>query len=246
MSTAVGTTSPQTYARAGGLLYVFITVGALFAEAFVRGRLVVRGDAAATAANILGSETLFRVGLASEVLVLVADVTVALILYALLEPVNRHLALLAAFLRLTYASVNGAFRLLHLGGAVVLSGDEFLKSFAPEQLHTLSLLSMRLQGLGYGISLIFFGFHCAVLGYLVYRSGYLPRVIGILLMIAGAAYLVNSFGFIVAPAFARTLYPWILLPAAPAEWGLALWLLIKGVDLRRWRAAVSPGSGAQA
>ena len=244
MSAAAATSSPQAYARAGGFLYVLITIGALFAEAFVRGRLVVRGDASATAASILGSETLFRVGLATEVLVLVADVMVALILYALLEPVNRHLALLAAFLRLTYASANGAFRLLHLGGVVVLSGDEFLKSFGLEQLHTLSYLSMRLQGLGYGISLVFFAFHCAVLGYLVYRSGYLPRVLGVLLTIAGAAYLVNSVGFVVAPEFARTLYPWILLPAAPAEWGLALWLLVKGVDLRRWQAAVGAGSGA--
>ena len=237
MTGPVASASPQAYARAGGVLYVLITAGALFAEAFVRGRLVVRGDAAATATHILGSETLFRVGLAAEMLVLVADVAIALVLYVLLEPVSRNLSLLAAFLRLTYASVNGAFRLLHLGAAVVLGGEASLKSFDPEQLNSLAYLAIRLQGLGYGMSLIFFGFHCALLGYLIRRSGYLPRLLGTLLVVAGAAYLINSFGYVVAPTFARMLYPWILLPAAPAEWGLGLWLLLKGVDLPKWHAA---------
>ena len=114
--------SPQTYARIGGILYLFIIVAALFGEVFVRGRLIVRGDAAATANNILGSETLFRVGLAGEMLTCVCDVALAMILYVLLKPVSRNLALLAAFLRVTFVGVYGVAKLFEIAALVVLGG----------------------------------------------------------------------------------------------------------------------------
>src|SRR4051812_14794161 len=95
---------PRTYARLGGIIYLFIILAALFGEAFVRGRLVVPGDATATAHNIVGSETLFRVGLTAEMLTCVCDVALAMILYVLLNPVNRNMALLAAFFRLTFVA----------------------------------------------------------------------------------------------------------------------------------------------
>jgi hypothetical protein len=241
MTTCSRETSPQTYARIGGVLYLVIAIGGGFAEGIVRGRVIVRGDAAITASNILHSETLFRASLAGEMLMLVCDVAVAMILYVLLKPVHRNLALLAAFLRLTHAGVYGVVGLFHLAAVILLGGDDFLRAFDVQQLHALAYLSLRLHGYGYGIGLIFFGFSLVLLGYLIYRSGYLPRIIGVLLVIAGLGYLINSFAQILAPTLAANLFPWVLLPALPAELGLCLWLIVKGVDVPNWEARALSG-----
>ena len=110
-------------------------------------------------------------------------------------------------------------------------GAGYLNAFDPQQLLSLAYLSLQLHGYGYGLSLIFFGCTCVVLGYLIYRSGYLPRIIAILPVIGGVGYLINSFAQIVASALAATLFPWSLLPGFVAELGLALWLSVKGVDV---------------
>ena len=226
--------APQAYARTGGALYLAIIVTALFAEAFVRGRLIVSGDAAATAANILGSPTLFRLGLASDMLNCVLDVVVAMILYALLRPVDRNLALLAAFLRIVADAILGVTGLFQLAAIVILGGGDPLRAVDLPQRQSFAYLSLDLHGKGYGISLIFFGLGCGILGYLVYRSGYLPRVIGVLLVIAGAGYWFNSFAGIVSPPLASRTFPWTLLPGLLSELALSLWLLLKGVEPAAW------------
>lgn len=234
--------SPQPYARIGGILYLFIIVAALFGEVFVRGKLIVEGDAAATANNLLASETLFRVGLAGELLTCVCDVTLAMILYVLLKPVNRNLALLAAFHRLTFIAVYAASKLFLVAAVVVQGSADFLKAFEPQQLQALAYLSVRLHGLGYGLSLLFFGVCCVLFGYLIQKSGYLPGFIGILLVIGGVGYVLFSLAQTLAPDFAgRVLFPWIMLPAFPAELGLALWLLVKGVNVPKWKERVQAG-----
>lgn len=228
--------SPQTYARCAGVLYLFIIATAMFAEAFVRGKLIVSGDAAATAGNIQAHETLFRFGLAADVSNVSADIGVALILYALLRPVDRNLALLAALLRVAFDVVYAvallfqyeALRILEAGG---------LDGFDAHQTQGLVLLAMKLHGAGYLVGLVFFGLGLLVLGYLIWKSGYLPRAIGALLLIAGSGYLVNSFARFLAPPVADALFPWSLLPGFVAELALCLWLLIKGVDLRKWEAS---------
>jgi hypothetical protein len=228
-------TSPQIYARVGGILYLFIIVVALFAEVFVRDRLIVSGDAAATAGNILGSETLFRVGLAGEMLTCVCDVALAMILYVLLKPVSRNLALLAAFFRLTFVSIYGVAKLFEIAALAVLGRADYLKAFEPQQLNALAYLSLRLHSYGYGVSLLFFGFCCVPFGYLIYKSGYLPSILGVLLVIGGMGYVIFSLAQMLAPGFAgRFLFPWIMLPAFLAELGLCLWLLVKGVNLPKW------------
>jgi hypothetical protein len=228
--------SPQTYARIGGILYLFIIVAALFGEVFGRDKLIVAGDAAATAANILGSEVVFRVGLAGEMLTCVFDVALAMILYVLLKPVSRNLALLAALYRVTFVGVYAVAKLFLVAVVLLLGGASTLKAFDPQQLQSLAYLSLKLHAYGYGLSLIFFGCTCVLLGYLIYRSGYLPRIIGILLVIGGVGYLINSFAQILASALAATLFPWILLPAFAAELGLSLWLIVKGVNVPKWEA----------
>ena len=226
--------APQTYARLGGILYVFIIVVGIFGELVVRGGLIVEGDAAATANNILGSETLFRAGLAGDILGYVASIAVAMILYVLLEPVSRNLALLSAFLTITANAIFGLNGLFHLGAVVVLGDADALRGFDPQQLQALAYLSLRLHGFGFAIGLIFFGCFLVLLGYLVYSSGYLPRSIGVLLVVGGLGYLTNSFAQVLAPALAASLLPWVLLPPFLAESGLALWLTVKGVNVPMW------------
>lgn len=240
------TFSPQGYARAGGMLYLIIIVTALFAEAMVRGRLIVSGNAAATASNIIGSPTLFRLGLAADLLNCVLDVVVAMILYALLRPVNRNLALLAALLRVAADATLAFAGLFQLAAIALLGGAEYLRVFEPRQLQSLAYLAMNLHGEGYGISLLFFGLGCGILGYLIHRSTYLPRFIGVVLIVASAGYLFNSFAGIIAPPLAARAFPWTLLPGFLAELALCLWLLVKGVDTTRWAARLRSSSAASA
>lgn len=228
-------TSPQTYARVGGLLYLYIIVAALFAEAYVRGKLIVSTDAAATANNILAHETLFRIGFAGDLLNVTVDVAVALILYVLLKPVNRNLALLAALFRLATDVIIGIALLMEFVGLRILSDGSFLKGFDQQQVQALAMLMFKLHGSGYVISLVFFGVGLLVLGYLIFRSGYFPKLLGVLLAIAGSGYLINSFARLVAPPVADALFPWTLLPGFIAELGLCLWLLVKGVNVTKWK-----------
>lgn len=210
MTTHAIETSPQAYARAGGLLYLYIILAALFAEAYVRGRLIVSTDAAATATNILAHETLFRIGFAGDLLNVTLDVAVAVISYFAL--------------------------LMEFAGLRILGDSGFLKGFDQQQVQALALLLFKPHANGYVICLAFFGFGLIILGYLIFRSGYFPRFLGVLLLIAGSGYLFNSFARFLAPPLADALFPWTLLPGFIAEWALCLWLLFKGVDLAEWQA----------
>ncbi|HEX4961250.1 MAG TPA: DUF4386 domain-containing protein [Thermoanaerobaculia bacterium] len=227
--------SPQTYARIGGTIYLFIIVAALFGEAYVRGNLIVSGNAAATANNLVRSETLFRVGLAGEMLTCVGDASLALILYVLLRPVSRNLALLGAFFRLVFVSIYGVAKLFEIAALVALGPSDYLKVFEPRQLQALSYMLLRVHSLGYGVSLLFFGFCCVVFGHLIHRSGYLPSFLGILLAVAGWGYVAFSLAQMLFPEFAGTwLFPWLMLPGFFGELGLSLWLVAKGVDVPKW------------
>jgi len=227
--------SPQVYARICGALYLYIFVAGSFAELFVRSKLVVSRDAAATAANIMSSESLFRLGFSGELLHLACDVAVAMLLYALLRPVDRNLALLAAFMRRACDLILATASLSHFAALHLLGGADYLKTFQPDQLQSLALLAMKLHGDGYAISLVFFAFACFSLGYLIFRSEYLPRTIGALLIVAGACYLINSFAYFLFPATAAALFnAGILLPCFVAELSLTLWLLVKGVNVAKW------------
>lgn len=228
--------SPQFYARLGGGLYLFIIVAALFGEVFVRGPLIVPGDAAATAGNIVGAETLFRVGLAGEMLTCCCDVALAMIFFVLLRPVNRDLALLGAFFRLTFVAIYGVAKLFEIAALVLLRDAKALSALAPAELHALAYASLRVHSYGYGASLLFFGFCCVCFGYLIAKSGYLPGILGTLLVIAGFSYAFFSTAQMAAPALAaRWLFPWLMLPGFVSELALALWLLIRGVDVAKMR-----------
>jgi lipid-A-disaccharide synthase-like uncharacterized protein len=232
-------TSPQVYARIGGALYLIIIVVGLFAEMFVRDKFIVSGDATTTANNIIASQLLWRFSVAGGILMLVCAVPLALILYVLLRPVSRDIALLAAFFNLVSIAIEAVIKLTLFEALFLLGNAEYLKSFESHQLHTLAYLSLKLHSYGYNISLVFFGFNCLFWGYLIFKSGYFPRFIGILLILCSFCYITNSFACFLAPKFANILFPAILVPAFIAELSLCLWLLIKGVNMPIWEKQVN-------
>jgi hypothetical protein len=236
MTERIAEASPRLKARVAGVLYLLIFVAAPFAEFFVRGRLVISGDPAATATNILAHELLFRLGFVAELITLVCDTTVALIFYDLLKPVSRSLSLLAAFFRLMLVAIMAVDSLNYFSPLVLLGGAHFLTAFKADQLQGLVLVSQSLFTHGYNISLVFFGFHCLLIGYLIYRSTFLPRIIGVLLAIGGPCYVTNSLASFLSPGFAA---PYLLIPPGLGELSLTLWLLVVGVNVQRWKEQAS-------
>src|SRR6478609_8338800 len=235
-------TSPQVYARIGGLLYLIIIVIGFCTEFFVRDKLVVSGDVTATANNIMASESLWRISIAGDLIVLVCAVSLTLILYVLLRPVNKNLALLAVFFNIVELPIEAASKLC-LFAALFLSGNaDYLKAFQPHQLHALVKISLKLHDYGFAIDLVFFGFACLVYGYLLFRSGYFPRTLGVLMAIAGLSYLTNSFTLILAPAYSGRIFP-ILVLALVGELSLCLWLMVRGVNVPKWNEKASLAFG---
>jgi hypothetical protein len=229
--------SPQAYARIAGALYLVLIVLGAFGEAFVRNRLIVSGDAAATAANILRMESLWRLGIVAEFVALICAIVLAMIYFVLLKPVSKEINLLATFLRLVAMSVQ-AVAFLNLVAALFPLGDAaYLKAFTSEQLYALTSLAIRSQGYGYGLALFFFGWCFLFHGYLIFRSGFLPKVLGILIQIAGLSYLTYTFALFLDPTFANRIFPSVLIPCFIAEMSLSLWLLVKGVNVEKWKQA---------
>ena len=246
MSRSAMSAGPLAYARIGGFLYLFIIAVGILGELLVRERLRVEGDPAATASNVLGSETLVRVGLAGDLLGYVASIAVAMIMYVLLEPVNRSLALLATFLTITATAIFGLNAIWYLAVVESLGSPSDLPGIDPEQVQSLMYLSLSLHTSGFTIGLFFFGFFLIVLGHLVCRSLFLPKNLGTLLMVGGLGYLVNSLAQILAPALAEKLVPWVLLPSFLAELTFAIWLSVKGLNVQRWVEAAQSSLGDSA
>ncbi len=238
-------TSPQTLARIAGVLYLVIIVGGIFAEIFVRQQLVVKGDPAATATNILAHEMLYRLGFAAGVIVVMCAVPVLFILYHLLNRVNKSFAILAVFFNLSAIAIESANLLHHYEPLILLKDVGHLSSFNPDQLQALAYTSLRLQSKGFDLSLAFFGLFCIFIGYPIFKSTFFPRILGVLMAIAGVCYLINSFVNFLAPQY--SLFPYIGIPPFVAELSLCLWLMVKGVNVPKWeeRASAWRIAGAQ-
>lgn len=227
-------TSPliyASYARMAGLLYLIIIVCGIFAEGYVRGSLVVAGDGAATAANISASPGLFRIGFAADAIMLLSDIAIAVLFYVLLKPVSRNVALAAAVFRLAQAAIL-AFNLLNYYAAqLLLGGAAYGLSFEAPQLQALMMLFLELHSHGYDLGLLFFGVSNILLGYLLVRSDYFPRVLGYGLIAAALVYLLGSFTRFLLPDINALITPLYLVPLL-VELAFSLWLLLKGVRLR--------------
>src|SRR5712692_9893648 len=223
----------QTYARIAGVLFLLSFVAGGFGEAYVPSKLIVSADATATAENIKAFDSLFRMGFASYLLEAVCDIALALILYVLLRPVRKDLALLAAFFGLVGTALFGVAELFYFAASLILGGAGYLKTFSPDQLNALALLSLKLYGYGGGIFMVFYGVAAVLRGYLIFRSGYLPKALGVLLALAGLGFVTRNFALVLAPAYASD---FLLLPMILAGVSLTVWLLVRGVDVPMWEA----------
>lgn len=215
-------------ARLAGALYLGTIIFGLFAEVGSRGPLIVGSDAAATARAILSSEPLFRAGLAADLAMLACYVGVTTLFLGMFRPVHAGMSRMAAAFSLIGIAALAADTLLLLAPLRLLATTPYLVALGTPQREAAALLALKMHGDGYDVSLVFFGVYCLLLGWLTWRSGFLPKVIGALMVLAGACYVFNSIADLVAPTFARTLSPHLMDPTLIGEAALALWLLLFG------------------
>lgn len=226
----------QTYARIAGVLVLLSIVAGGFGESYMPSRLIAPGDAAATASNIRSLEFPLRLGIASYLVEAMCDIALAVVFYALLRPTHRDLALMSAFFGLVGTAVFAVGEGCLLASPMVLNGAGCLDAFSPRQLDSLVLLSTKLYALFGGVSMAFYGMATLLRGYLIFRSGYLPRFVGVLMAIGGVAFISRTVMLILAPAYAGG---WLLVLLLPGGLSLMLWLLVKGVDAQKWQAMVT-------
>ncbi len=239
MTTKETMNSIKKTARIAGALILIMAAFAPFGMLYVPSTLIVPGDAATTANHIMASEGLFRAGIASDSVVFLIEIVLTVLLYVLLKPVSKTLSLVAAFSRLAMTIIQGINLLNYFFVLLLLSGAGYLTVFAPGQLHALVLLFLDAHEYVALIWGLFFGLHLFVLGYLVYKSGYIPGIVGALLVIASLCYLTQSFGNILLPKYEEIFVSVGYLSII--EIAFPFWLLIKGVNVEQWekRAAES-------
>jgi hypothetical protein len=227
--------SPRFRARIAGVFYLLTIVTRMFVEIFVRNRLVVSDDAAATAANILAHEPLWRWGFATDIIAFASYVALAALLYEVFKPVSRSLSLVAAFFSVVASVVQAISSLFHLAPLVLLGGAPYLRVFTVEQLQALALVFLRLRAAAYhNIGLVFLGLYILLVGILILRSTFLPRVLGGLMVLAGLSYVL-----FLSPPLVRSLQPYILVFPGVGQISLCLWLLVMGVNAQRWKEQAS-------
>jgi hypothetical protein len=232
-------TSPQIYARVGGILYLLIIVLGIFYEMIVRDSILVPGDSMATMASLKQNEFLWRLGIVAEFMSSVISIGLVLIMYRLTQLVNKDLAMLAAFFNLAGVTIQTVYIVQLVEALFPIGASSYLQVFTPEQLSAMISLSTKSHVFGFGIALLMFGPYFLITGYLIYKSNYLPKFIGVLYTISGMGYLVNSFMLILAPQLSGIVFMIIVLPVLVGEVSLALRLLMKGVNESEWRKYAS-------
>jgi len=224
--------SPRLKARIAGACWLLCIVAGMVGF-IAGGPLIVANDAAATATNILANESLFRFGFAANLISGLSYVGVTVFMYYVLKPVSRSLSLLAAFFGLAGVAIGGVAWVSNLVPLTLLHGDQYLSALTASQLQALSLAALKLQTHVFFIGMVFFGIQCILFGYLVARSSFLPRILGVLLGLGGTCYVIASFANFLLPLGAR-LMPFVVPVALIGEGSLTVWLLIKGLNEQRW------------
>jgi len=232
MTTEEKMNSINKTARIAGALYLIIAIAMGFSFTVAYESLIVPGDATATANNIIASESLFRIGFVGDSVTFLAEIVLVVLLYVLFKPVSRTLSLVAAFSRLAMTVIQGINLLNHFIPLLLLSGAGYLTVFEPDQLHALVLLFLNAHEYVVLVWGLFFGLHLFFLGYLVYKSGYIPRILGVLLIIASLCYLTQGFGNILLPKYEEIFATIGFLSIL--ELAFPLWLLVKGVNVEKW------------
>lgn len=226
--------SPQVYARVAGICYLLIILLGVFGQVVVRSSLIVAGDATATINNILAAPLLWRLGIIGDIAMHLLDIPLMVFLYLLLKPVHKPIALLALVFHLIQTAVLSTNKLVLMLPLLLLGNAQYMAAFTPAQIEAQILLLVDVHNYGFGLGLIFFGFTCLCYGYLIFKSRYLPKPIGIFIIMAGLCYLINSGVLILAPAISPYVFP-LLMVCLLAELALCFWLLIKGVKSGQWQ-----------
>jgi hypothetical protein len=222
--------SPQIYARTAAVLYLIVIAAGMIAELGISGRMVVAGDAAATAANILSRKDLFQLGFTVYLIEMTCQIAQATLFYFLLRPVNRNVALLALVFSLIGCTVKTLSRLFYIAPLLVLGGSHYLNTFNVEQLQGFALLLLDMNSQAAGIALPFFGISTFLNGILIFRSAFLPRFLGVLSILGGLGWFIYIY-----PPLGNQLFVFIMLIALIGSAAEILWLLFKGVNVERWQ-----------
>lgn len=221
--------SQRRAAMVAGSAYLFAMAAAIFADSYARGSLIVAGDASETARNIMANERLWRVGIASYLLCLIADVALIAALYVVLKRVNQHLALFAVLLRVIETSLHVGATLNSFDVLRLLSGADYLKPFGPDQLAALARIPISAYGAGLNVGFVFLGIGSAVFGWLWLESRYIPKWLAILGVAGSALLAAGSFAIIVFPELGAILGLTYMLPLGVFEVTVGLWLLTAGL-----------------
>lgn len=229
-------TSAKHVARVAGLLYLLVAIAGAFSIMYIPWAFVVPGNATATAGKIAASEQLYRIGIACDLVAQIAFVFLVAVLYRLLKAVDENLALLMLVLALVSVPMSFANMLSQMAPLVLLSGAGFLSAIEKPQLDAMALAFLNLRAHGMFAVSAFWGLWLFPFGVLVFKSGFLPRVLGVLLVVAGLAYLISSFTSLLFPSYGRAVSLLMLVPEAVGELSVIFWLLIKGTGAPRYNS----------
>jgi hypothetical protein len=225
----------QRYARVAAVLLLVSMIAGGFGEGYMPSKIIVSGDPAATVANITNFNFLYRLGFAAFLIESLCDIALVMIFYALLRPVNRNLSLLAAFFGLVGTAVFAVGELFYLAPTLLVSNPASMTSFSTDQINGLVQLSFRFASLAGMGTTAYYGMSWLVRAHLMFRSGYLPKFLGVVMGVAGLGFVVRNFLLVLAPAYASTVLLMLMLPAGLLLMG---WLFIKGVNVQKWNERV--------
>ncbi len=221
----------QRYARWVGVLYLITIVAGGWGESHVPDTLLLANDLAGTAHKMASSVELFRSSFAAYLIEAACDITLNVLLYALLRPVSRNLALLAVCFGLMGTATFAAGEMLYFAAALPAVDTDVARVISPEAKATLTYLCLTIYGYAFGIFAMFYGIAAAIRGYLMVRSRYLPRGLGAIVMLGGASFIVKNFLVVVTPHYDL---PYVILPMFLTLASMALWMLMKGIDQAQW------------
>ena len=233
-------TSVKTYSRAVGIFLILSMIGGWFGEMHVPS-MMMTGDAATTADQLRQNAGLFRLGYAAYLVEAFSDIVLAWLFYVLLKPVHRNLALLSAFFGLVSMAIFAMTKLFYFAAPMFLKGSAYLAAFSPAQLESFATLFLSLYGQLSGVSMLFYGTAWLIRGYLTFRSGYFPRFLGVLMLVAGLGFVAKTMTQVLAPALSSDI---LLAPMFLNVVVLVIWTLVRGVNAEKWDSAVASGRAA--